>query len=238
MRSNVSGITSLVLILVAFSSLVSMIALTRIDSIVHRDLYNYNLRFSYSWAIPYWTMITLVFAMGWFNIIIAVAFQFYVLLYGRRRGEEAAAPTETVVAYREGEEVQKPRRVEEVGLGEKELVGEGLREETVEVPKETPSEEYMEAKQLEEAREIEAGEEEEITPRETAEAEPEPEEESGISSYVEEEKERERWERPEEPVETETQETSESVQEIEVTASASEEEKSEQEAELAESYPT
>jgi hypothetical protein len=37
--------------------------------------------------MPYWTMTTIVFAMGWFNIIIAIAFQFYVLLFGRRVAE-------------------------------------------------------------------------------------------------------------------------------------------------------
>ncbi len=99
MKSNISGITALVLVLVAFSSLVSMIALTRIDNIVHRDLYRYDLKFSYGWAMPYWTMTTLVFAMGWFNIIIAIAFQFYVLLYGRKKAvaipQEGAFKSET-----------------------------------------------------------------------------------------------------------------------------------------------
>jgi Ca2+/Na+ antiporter len=90
MNSNVSGITSIVLVVVAISSLISMIALTRIDGIVHRDLYNYGLTFNYAWAIPYWTMTILIFAMGWFNIIVAIAFQFYVLLYGRRRAETMA----------------------------------------------------------------------------------------------------------------------------------------------------
>jgi hypothetical protein len=87
MKTNVSGITSLVLVLIAFTSLISMFALTRIDNIVHKDLYNYGLRFSYKWAMPYWTMTTLVFAMGWVNIFIAIVFQFYVLLYGRREAE-------------------------------------------------------------------------------------------------------------------------------------------------------
>ncbi|MFQ6074450.1 MAG: hypothetical protein ACE5KC_04440, partial [Candidatus Bathyarchaeia archaeon] len=84
MKSDISSINSLVLVLVAFSSLLSMFALTRIDNIVHQDLYRYGLRFSYEWAMPYWTMTTLVFIMGWFNIIITCAFQFYVLLYGRK----------------------------------------------------------------------------------------------------------------------------------------------------------
>lgn len=104
MKSNVSGITSIVLVLVAISSLISMIALTRIDGIVHRDLYNYGLTFNYAWAIPYWTMTILIFAMGWFNIVIAIAFQFYVLLYGRRRAE-TMAPRE---AYKPENTYQPP----------------------------------------------------------------------------------------------------------------------------------
>lgn len=27
----------------------------KIDSIIHQDLYNHGLRFSYEWAVPYWT---------------------------------------------------------------------------------------------------------------------------------------------------------------------------------------
>ena len=87
MKSKVSGIYSLILVLVAFSSLVSMFSLTRIDSMIRQDLYRYGLRFSYEWALPYWTLSSLVFVMGWVNIILACAFQFYVFLYGRKREE-------------------------------------------------------------------------------------------------------------------------------------------------------
>jgi len=59
-------------------------------SIIHQDLYRYNLRFSYEWAMPYWNMAILVFATGWFNIIIAMAFQFYLLRYRRREAEVIA----------------------------------------------------------------------------------------------------------------------------------------------------
>lgn len=83
MKSNTSAV-SFVLVLMAASSLVSMISTYKIDQIVHGDLYNYHLEFSYNWAMPYWTMTTIVFAVGWFNIITAIAFQFYVLIYGRK----------------------------------------------------------------------------------------------------------------------------------------------------------
>jgi hypothetical protein len=68
----------------AASSLVSMFSVLRIDSIVRGDLYRFGLEFSYQWALPYWTMTTIIFAVGWFNIILSFAFQFYVLLYRRK----------------------------------------------------------------------------------------------------------------------------------------------------------
>jgi hypothetical protein len=95
-----------------------MFALTRIDSIVHRDLYNYGLTFSYEWAMPYWTMTIIAFAMGWFNIITACAFQFYVLLYGQRKAEEMpqreALKPETTYQPQIEEEPIEAERVEEL----------------------------------------------------------------------------------------------------------------------------
>jgi len=79
------GIVSLVLVIMAASSLVSMISILKIDSIVHGELYNYGLTFNYHWAAPYWTMTTIVFGVGWFNILTSIAFQFYVLIYGREK---------------------------------------------------------------------------------------------------------------------------------------------------------
>jgi len=87
MRFNTSSAVSLVLLLTAASSLISMISILKIDGIVHGDLYHYGLQFSYQWAMPYWTMTTIVFAVGWFNIIVAGAFEFYVLIYGEKKEE-------------------------------------------------------------------------------------------------------------------------------------------------------
>jgi len=84
MKSDAASVVSLALVLTSVSSLVSMISVLKIDGIIHGDLYRYGLQFSYQWAIPYWTMTSIVFAMGWFNIIASVAFQFYVLIYGRK----------------------------------------------------------------------------------------------------------------------------------------------------------
>ncbi len=119
MKSKVSGVYSLILVLVAFSSLVTMFALTRIDNMIKQDLYSYGLRFSYAWAMPYWTLTSLVFVMGWINIIMACTFQFYVFLYGRKREEaksqEKASKPETTppsievqLIEAEEEEVKKP----------------------------------------------------------------------------------------------------------------------------------
>ncbi len=107
MKSNLGGLTSLVLIIVASSSLISMIALTRVDNIVHTDLYRYGLNFSYEWAMPYWTMTTFAFAMGWVNIFMVIVFQFYVLVYGRIKAEEAPSQ-ETLGSF----EIARPEDTE------------------------------------------------------------------------------------------------------------------------------
>jgi Ca2+/Na+ antiporter len=164
MKSNISGgIISLVLVMIALSSLVSMIALTRIDNIVHRELYNYGLKFNYSWAMPYWTMTTIVFAMGWFNIIAAIAFQFYVLLFGRRRAEtmaqkEGYKPEVTYQPPQEAKPVEtvKVERREVVQPVEAEPQASEVRAETQ--VEETPTE-YPEPYEEPEASEYEVSEE-------------------------------------------------------------------------------
>jgi len=96
MKPNTANIVSLVLVLMAASSLVSMISTFKIDQIVHGDLYSYGLEFSYQWAMPYWTLTTIVFGMGWFNIIAAIVFQSYMLLYGRKETLTPTEPTPTL----------------------------------------------------------------------------------------------------------------------------------------------
>jgi cytochrome c biogenesis factor len=85
MRIHVENKVSIVLILVAGASLVSMLATLRIDHIVHHDLYNYGLQFSTQWAIPYWTMAAIVFTMGWLIIITSIAFELHLVLHRRHR---------------------------------------------------------------------------------------------------------------------------------------------------------
>jgi hypothetical protein len=119
MKSSI-GIVSLVLVLMAASSLVSMFSVLRIDSIVRGDLYRFGLEFSYQWALPYWTMTTIIFAVGWFNIIISFAFQFYVLLYSRKEdiAQEAPrqlepTPSQEIAVIPQKTDEQSPEKVEE-----------------------------------------------------------------------------------------------------------------------------
>jgi len=113
MKSVADGAVSLVLVLVAAFSLFSMIGLLQVDRIVHHDLYRYGLQFNYSWAIPYWTIINVVFAMGWFNIITAIAFQLY--LVRQRRKETKSLKTEVEEVQKEviESEIQSTEKVEE-----------------------------------------------------------------------------------------------------------------------------
>ena len=73
----IDGIGNWVLVLMAASSLILMIAAFKIDMIVNQDLYSNGLQFSYGWAVPYWDAIRTIFAMAWLNIIAAVSFQMY-----------------------------------------------------------------------------------------------------------------------------------------------------------------
>lgn len=134
MKSHTRSGVSLALVLTSAATLVSMIAMLKVDSIVHGDLYRYGLRFSYAWALPYWTLTTIVFAMGWFNIIISVAFQFYVLIYGRKEvvrteasKEQESQPTKSEVAVTEATPIEK---VEEP----KEQATEPIEEKSEETP--------------------------------------------------------------------------------------------------------
>ena len=55
-----STIVKIVLILWIVSSVLILSLLWQIDRIVHGDLYNYGLQFSYEWAVPYWTNYRLI----------------------------------------------------------------------------------------------------------------------------------------------------------------------------------
>ena len=108
---------SLVPLLMATFSLVSMIGLLQIDKIVNSTLYSFGLEFSSYWAQPYWRMTALIFAMGWLNIIAALAFQIYVVTFERKqarrfadavRDEVMRARIRAVEAIREARQEAKP----------------------------------------------------------------------------------------------------------------------------------
>ena len=86
---GIDGIGNWILLVVmAAASLISMIAVFSLDMIVTHDFYSYGLQFSYSWAIPYWNMIGIVFAMAWVNIIAAIALQVYLTRKTKGKPEE------------------------------------------------------------------------------------------------------------------------------------------------------
>lgn len=116
MKSWVGGITSLVLLIMAASSLLLMFFLTRIDGIIHGDLYRYGLQFDAQWALPYWTLIASMFGIGWFNIIVALTLQFYLFVTGRR---EARITSRREKALKlEMPTIPKPIREEKVEIRE------------------------------------------------------------------------------------------------------------------------
>jgi cell division protein FtsN len=185
MRPHFTGAASLVLVITTFSSLVSMISILKIDQIVHGELYDYGLHFNYQWAVPYWTMTTIVFGMSWFNIIASIAFQFYVLIYGRK---EALEPTEMPT---EPTPTLQPTKAEiiEVETKPTEKVEE-CREEATE-----PAEQVE--KELEETQETQT----------VVEATPQPEQ-TETTQAKETEGQKEQESKPAEESKTETQETS------------------------------
>lgn len=118
MKSRAGGITSLVLILMAASSVILMLLLTRIDGIIHGDLYRYGLQFNPKWALPYWTLTASMFGIGWFNIIVALTLQFYLLATGRREARTASSQKEVLKS--EMPTLPKPIREEKVEIREME----------------------------------------------------------------------------------------------------------------------
>jgi outer membrane biosynthesis protein TonB len=78
-----------------------MICLCLVDNIVHGTLYNYGLQFSYDWAVPYWRLTQIAFALGWINIITAFAIQANNLRMKRKTEQP------TAVFGREGSETKK-----------------------------------------------------------------------------------------------------------------------------------
>ena len=76
--------TRMILIAMAAASLFIMLSLNQINYLVHDDLYNYGLQFSYVWAMPYWVLSGIVFGLCWVNIAITSLAAIYVFKKGRK----------------------------------------------------------------------------------------------------------------------------------------------------------
>jgi hypothetical protein len=97
MRIRTEDKVSLILVLVAAASLVSMIATLNIDHIVNHDLYSYGLQFATKWAVPYWTMSAIVFSMGWLIIATSIVFQLNSVFHRLHRHPEAETQASAVM---------------------------------------------------------------------------------------------------------------------------------------------
>ena len=58
--------------------MVTLAVLFVIDQIVNGTLYSYGLQFSYNWAIGYWNVLRLGFAVSWFVIITTITLHLYL----------------------------------------------------------------------------------------------------------------------------------------------------------------
>lgn len=67
-----------VLVTMATASLLIMLSMNQINNIIHGDLYNYELQFSYVWAMPYWVLSGIIFGLCWVNIVITALTAIYI----------------------------------------------------------------------------------------------------------------------------------------------------------------
>ena len=126
MRIQIESKVSLILVVMAAASLVSMLATLNIDRIVNHDLYGYGLQFNTNWADQYWTMTAIVFSMGWLIIAISIAYELNLVAHRLRRHPEAEAPA----VHEELVQPEAPRiEAESSGNSEEEEVKETAEEE-------------------------------------------------------------------------------------------------------------
>jgi hypothetical protein len=104
---GIDGIGNWILVIMAATSCISMIAALSLNSIISQELPSYGLRFNYSWAIPYWNTIATIFAMSWVSIIAAITFQIYRIRTIRK--DEAEAAREQIVMQETEDEIQTIR---------------------------------------------------------------------------------------------------------------------------------
>ncbi|MCK4478532.1 hypothetical protein KAU88_08420 [Candidatus Bathyarchaeota archaeon] len=139
METNVNpSAISTVLILMAAASLFTMLSLNQVNYIVHGDLYNYGLQFSYRWAMPYWVLSGIIFGLSWVNIFLSIIVTLYIFKRSRKstvvsENTLQAKKIEEAVQLREEKEQRKlseyvkPQKEKPEAL--KEEITEALREE-------------------------------------------------------------------------------------------------------------
>lgn len=146
METNINpSAISAVLILMAAASLFTMLSLNQINYIVHGDLYNYGLQFSYKWAVSYWVFSGIVFGLSWINISLSIIIALYIFKKGRKQKLESedisqdgkmeeAAQLEEKKQRELSEYVERPKEITEEKLVEEITQREGTVE-TIEMVK-------------------------------------------------------------------------------------------------------
>ena len=103
--STGNGTVSWVVVAMAFSSLVSMVALLQIDRIVEGGLLGYGAGLGSAAYVSYSQMVQVAFVLGWFNIVAAVGVHVYSMAFHRK---------EVQMLVREAEIEMRRRQVEEL----------------------------------------------------------------------------------------------------------------------------
>jgi hypothetical protein len=127
MRIQIGNKVSIILVLMAAASLVSMLATLNIDHIINHDLYNYGLQFNTNWAVPYWTMAAIVFSMGWLIITTSIAYELDLVVRKLHKHPEPEAPlvneerVQNEILNIEAKPSDKPQEEEVRGTAEEEV---------------------------------------------------------------------------------------------------------------------
>ncbi len=88
----------------AVASLISMLATFQINGVIRGDLYQYGLQFSPESETAYWTLTSIVFAMGWLIIATSVGYELHLARRGLLVAEAQPRARQTTL-----EESLKPR---------------------------------------------------------------------------------------------------------------------------------
>ena len=78
MQINAKFVVAVFIVMSAISLLEMIILTTRIDNIIHNELYEFGLRFSQQWATPYWNYSGTVLVSSWFTILGSVLLLYYL----------------------------------------------------------------------------------------------------------------------------------------------------------------